>query len=122
MLRNNIFSIVIALIIMYLSLTSSHTFDKVSFLNFKWTDKLVHFAMYSGFMAVIILEHRNKLRSINKLLLTSLIPLTYGILMEFLQAELTTTRSASFYDVMADLSGIAAVLLIWLLIKSKTYE
>jgi VanZ family protein len=122
MLKKNIFSIIVAFIIMYLSLTSSNTFDRVSFLNFPWTDKFVHFAMYSGLMAVIILEHRDKLRSMGNLLLTALIPLTYGILMEFLQAEFTVTRSASFYDVLADLSGIATVLLIWLLIKSRVYE
>ncbi|HKK42215.1 MAG TPA: VanZ family protein, partial [Bacteroidales bacterium] len=94
-MKKNKFSILVAFIILYLSLTSSHTFDKVSFLDFPYTDKIVHFTMYFGLMSVIILENRKKLQVTGKLILAALIPLSYGIIMEVLQALFTTTRTAS---------------------------
>ncbi len=121
-MKKNKFSILVALIILYLSLTSSHTFDKVSFLDFPFTDKIVHFSMYFGLMSVIILENRNKLHAFRKLILVALIPLSYGILMELFQALFTTTRTASIYDVMFNLSGIVVSAIIWLLVKSKFSE
>jgi VanZ family protein len=118
-LKKNKFSVIIALIILYLSLANSHTFDEVSFLDFPFTDKLVHFAMYFGFMSVIILENRKTLVNVRKLLLVALIPLSYGILMEIFQALFTSTRTASIYDVMSNLSGIIVSVLLWQLVKSK---
>jgi VanZ family protein len=117
MIKKNIFSIIVALIILYLSLASSDTFDSVPVFNIPYYDKLVHFCMYSGFMAVLILESRNKIKSNLQLFLIALIPFSYGILMEVFQASLTTSRSASFLDVAANLSGILASLLLWLWIK-----
>jgi len=123
MVKKNIFSILVALVIMYLSLTSSHTFDKVSFINIPFLDKIVHFGMYFGLMSVIIFENRKIIKSIRQLFLIALIPLFYGILMEILQSTLTTTRSGSFYDVFFNLVGIlASLLLLWLWIKPSTKE
>jgi VanZ family protein len=117
MVKKNIFSILIALIIMYLSLTSSHTFDKVSFINIPNIDKVVHFGMYFGLMSVIILENRKTMKSTGHLFLTGLIPLFYGSLLEILQSILTLTRTASFYDALANGSGILVSILLWLWIK-----
>ena len=116
------FSIIVALIIAYLSLTNSHTFDKVSFLESQYTDKIVHFGMYFGLMSVIILENRKKFMSTGKVMLAGIIPLSYGILMEILQGLFTSTRTASIYDAFFDLSGIVAAILIWQLIKTKLGE
>jgi len=117
MIRKNKFSILSALIIMYLSLTSSHTFDKVPLINIPNIDKIVHFGMYLGLMSVIILENRTNLRNNRRLFLTGLIPLLYGILMEILQATVTVTRTASFYDALANSSGILVSILLWIWIK-----
>ena len=117
MIRKNKFSILSALIIMYLSLTSSHTFDKVPLINIPNIDKIVHFGMYFGLMSVIILENRTNLRNNRRLFLTGLIPLLYGILMEILQATVTVTRTASFYDALANSSGILVSILLWIWIK-----
>jgi len=107
---------------MYLSLTNSQTFDKVSFLDTPYTDKFVHFAMYFGFMSVLIFENRKTFKSRAQLFLVAFIPLGFGILMEIVQALFTVTRSGSFYDVLANLSGIIISLLIWLYIKPKIKE
>jgi len=117
MVKNNIFSILVALIIMYLSLASSHTFDKVPFINIPNIDKVVHFGMYFSLMSVIIFENRKAIKSISLLFLTGLIPLFYGILMEILQATLTVTRTGSFYDALANSVGILVSVLLWLWIK-----
>jgi len=116
------FSILVALIISYLSLTNSHTFDKVSFLESQYTDKLVHFGMYFGLMSVIILENRKKLINTSRVISAAIIPLSYGILMEILQGLFTSTRTASIYDVLFNLSGIVTAILIWQLVKSKLGE
>jgi VanZ family protein len=116
------FSIIVALIILYLSLANSHTFDKVTFLDSRYTDKIVHFSMYFGFMSVIILENRKKLVKSGRLLILALIPLFYGILMEIFQGLFTSTRSPSIYDVIFNCTGIVASILIWQLVKSKMSE
>jgi len=117
MVKKNIFSILVALVIMYLSLTSSHTFDKVSFINFPYFDKIVHFSMYFGLMSVIIFENRKTIKNTRQLYLIALIPLFYGILIEILQATLTTTRTGSFFDAIFNLAGILVSLVLWLWVK-----
>jgi VanZ family protein len=117
MVKKNIFSILVALIIMYLSLTNSHTFDRYSFINIPNLDKIVHFGMYFGLMSVIIFENRKALKSTGHLFLIGLIPLSYGILMEILQSTFTVTRTGSFFDAVANCAGILVSILLWLWIK-----
>jgi len=112
MIKNNIFSILAALTILFLSLASAKTFEKVPLNNIPNFDKFVHFSMYFGLMSVIIFENRISLRNTKRLLFASLIPLSYGILLEFLQALFTTTRSGSFYDALADFAGVYVSVLI----------
>ena len=54
MIKKNIFSIIVSLIIMYLSLANSETFEKIGFFNIPYLDKFIHFGMYFVFMSVII--------------------------------------------------------------------
>ena len=123
MLKKNLFSILLALIILYLSLTNSHTFDKVSFSNIPNFDKFVHFLMYFSLMSVIIFENRKTLNSVKLLFLVSLIPLLYGIMMEILQSVLTITRTGSIYDAIFNAIGILTSILLSIcinrFIKSK---
>jgi VanZ family protein len=122
MIKKNIFSILVALLIMYLSLTSSHTFDKVSVFKIAYFDKIVHFCMYFGLMSVILIENRKNIKTRGHLFLIALIALLYGILMEFLQSILTITRSGSVYDVIANIAGILVSALLWLWIKPLIKE
>jgi VanZ family protein len=122
MIKKNLFSIVIALIIMYLSLASSNTFEKVPIYNIPYFDKIVHCLMYSGLMASIIFENRKTLNKTSTLFLISLVPLSYGILMEILQGIFTVTRSASLLDAIADAAGILVSIILWLLIKPHIKE
>jgi VanZ family protein len=118
MLRKNILSILIAVIILYLSMADSHTFDKVP-INIPNFDKVVHFGMYFSFMSILIFENRKVIKSTGNLLLLGLIPFFYGIIIEIMQSTLTITRTGSIYDVMANFSGILVSVLLWLWIKSS---
>ena len=117
MIRKNKFSILVALIIMYLSLTSSQTFDKVSFITIPYFDKIVHFGMYFGLMSVIILENRKSINKTGYWFLIGLIPLLYGIFLEIMQSTITLTRTGSIYDALFNCAGILVSILLWLSIR-----
>jgi len=112
MLKKNFFSFLVALIILYLSLANSRSFDKVPLFEIPYLDKMVHFAMYFGLMLVIIFENRKSITNTRQLMLISIIPLVYGSVLEILQAVLTNTRSGSFLDALADGAGVFAAVLI----------
>jgi len=113
MLRKNILSITVALIILYLSIASSKSFDKVPFINIPHLDKIIHFLMYFGLMTVMLYENRKSLSGKTQLFFLALIPFSYGILMEILQKTIASGRSANIYDVFANLTGIIVSALLW---------
>jgi len=117
MIKKYKFTILVALIILYLSLANSQTFEKIPLVDIPDFDKVVHLGMYFVLMSVFIFENRKTIISTSRLFLTGLIPLFYGILMEILQATLTLTRSGSFFDALADATGVLLSILIWLWIK-----
>ena len=117
MIIKNKFSILVALIILYLSLANSDTFNEIPLFNIPNLDKFVHLGMYFSFMSVIIFENRTTIKKGVHLFLIALIPLFYGILMEVFQATLTTTRNGSIYDVIFNSAGILISLILWLWIK-----
>ncbi len=118
MIRNNKFTIIISLVILYLSLASASTFERFSKLEaLPYADKFVHFGLYFAFTAILIFEHRNLFKDTRQLLLSALIPFFFGALMEFLQTDITTTRSGDVFDLLADSVGIAGALYLWLIIK-----
>ena len=122
MVKKNKFSILIALIIMYLSLADSHTFDKVSFINIPNFDKIVHFVMYFVLMFVITFENRKTIKGPVNLIFIGLIPFFYGILLEILQSFLTVNRTGSIYDALSDIAGIMVSILFWLWLKAFRKE
>ena len=117
MLKKNFLSIIVAIIIMYLSLASSDTFDKVALIDIPFLDKFVHFGMYFGLMSVILFENRSTLKNKGQIFLIALVPFCYGILMELLQFAFTISRAGSLYDVIFNSIGILFSLLLWLWLK-----
>jgi VanZ family protein len=108
MIRKNFFSILTALLILYLSLSEADTFDKMSFLEIPGLDKIVHTAMYFFLMSVIIAEKRLYRFKFPQIFRYTLIPLLYGLSIELLQLLLTSTRSASIADALFNAAGIFA--------------
>jgi VanZ family protein len=117
MIRKNIFSILVALLLLYLSLANPENFAESELTRVKNFDKIVHFGMYFLMMSVIIIEHRKNISNPINLLLLALIPLSYGVLMEILQLTLTSTRSGDFHDALFDAAGTLTSVLLWFLIK-----
>ena len=117
MVRKNIYSILFAVIIAWLSLADAGDFNKVSFLNFRGADKIVHFGMYFFFMSIITYENRNNIGRINVLFLIGLIPFFYGALMEVLQIFMSTNRTGSVIDLIFNLGGILVSIIACLVIR-----
>jgi len=117
MLKKNIFSIIVALLIVYLSLADSNTFEKISFPKIPYMDKIVHFGMYFTLMSFIIFENRKFFKNTVSLFLIALIPFFYSVLLEILQSAFTVSRYGSFYDIIFNTAGIFASILLWLWIK-----
>lgn len=115
MIRKNIFSVSVGLLILILSLAGADKFQKIDALNIKGIDKIAHFFMYFVFMSVILFEHRKGITGISRVILMSLVPVCFGILMELLQSWVTISRSGSFYDLLFNLSGVLlACLFFWI--------
>jgi VanZ family protein len=117
MFRRNIFSILVAIAIAYLSLAGSDNFNKPLFFNFRGADKVMHFLMYFGFMSIIVFENRKNIGKLQILLIAGLIPFFYGLLMELLQTWFTQTRSGSVSDMLFNLAGILFSVIIILIIR-----
>jgi len=117
MIKKNIISIIVALVILYLSVSGSENYDKISIFDFPGADYLVHFIMYFVFMGVIVFEHRKEIYEIRRLFLISLIPFFYGALMEFLQLMFTTSRTGSWSDLLFNCAGIITTVIICITIK-----
>jgi VanZ family protein len=122
MIKNNKFSVLASLIILYLSLANARTFESTGLFDIPYLDKFVHFGLYFGFMAVIILEHRKYFDNTRKLILIALIPICFGSLMELLQSGITETRKGDIIDAMFNTSGVAVAVFLWLFIKPYYYK
>jgi VanZ family protein len=122
MIKRNIFSIIIAFLILILSLTNAEDLQKISVIHFKGFDKLIHFIMYFAFMSVILFENRKIEVRTGSLFLIALIPFVFGALMELLQTLLTASRTGNVYDLLFNLAGILFSLFIYLIIRSFQKE
>jgi hypothetical protein len=118
MIKKNIISIILALVILYLSLSPADTYEGISIFNIPFIDKIVHFCMYFMLMSAIVLENRKTIKNIGQVILISLIPISYGICIEILQSLLTESRTGSFYDVVFNSAGILFSIIFWLFLNS----
>jgi VanZ family protein len=101
-------SILIGLLIVWLSLTGSSIPVPGRMLDIPYLDKLGHFGMYAFFSAMLLLDSCRWKVDGKFHYLILLIPLFFGALMEILQMTLTETRKAEEIDLLANIGGIAA--------------
>ncbi|NLA49817.1 MAG: VanZ family protein [Bacteroidales bacterium] len=121
MLKKNIYTVTVSLIILYLSLATPKSIVRTGVFDIPHFDKLAHFGLYFLLMATMILEHRKSLTNTRKLLLISLIPLFFGITIEFIQSLFTKNRMGEILDGIADAAGIAAAVLLWIFFRPYYY-
>lgn len=105
-------SIIIGLLILWLSLSGSKSLVPGRMLNIPYIDKMGHFAMYAFFSAMLLMDscRWQSERRFNYLIL--LIPILFGALMEIMQMTLTTSRQAETLDLVANISGVTAGILL----------
>ena len=105
--------------IMALSLLPPQDFPEVRL--FDNADKVVHLLMYFGFSMLGAWTLKVELnRSRVWLILPSIIG--WGILMEIFQFEMHLGRSFSFYDILANTTGVTMGILVYLLVTRSAIK
>lgn len=117
--------IIIALLILYASITSTDNISKVNFFHIKHLDKILHFLMYFVFSVTLYssFDKHKLVHKSNRILVVLVVTIFYGLLMETFQFLFTNDRSPEFLDAMANMLGsITGIYLFPLLRKSKIYK
>ena len=99
--------IIIAIIILYGSITSSNNLSKITFLKIEHIDKLIHFTLYFILSISFLTSlHRNtRIKILNQKVITLIVVISYGLLMEVFQYYFTNDRSAEILDIFANTFG-----------------
>ncbi len=107
--------ILIAIVICYGSLTSSSNLNKVNFLTFQNIDKLIHFLMYAALslLFLIALRKNSRFKRKEQIIITLILVISYGLIMEVFQFYFTNDRSAELIDAFANILGSLFGLLIF---------
>ena len=99
--------LLLALIIFYGSLTSGSNLNKINIFQINNIDKLIHLSFY--FLLSISFQSsllRNTLfNKKQQILITSILIISYGLMMEVFQFYFTSDRSAELYDALANTFG-----------------
>ena len=112
--RNYLYLAVIwAVLIAVLSLVSLNSISKE--INISSNDKFFHFVFYA-ILTVLLLLYKRKTKYN---LLIILFVIIYGIIIEILQALLTTNREADIYDAIANSLGAIIGLVFLRIVKNK---
>lgn len=100
------FSILLAILIVLISLIPSSSFPDSNLFSIRFLDKVVHFLLYAFFGFVALLESRCRIQCIRfHLILLSIIFMMSAVI-EVLQATVVATRSAEWFDLLANFSGL----------------
>jgi len=101
-------SILIGILILWLSLSGGKSLVPGDFLTIPYVDKIGHFLMYALFSGMLLLDSClwQSGRSVRYVVLV--IPVAFGALMEVFQYLLTSSRQAEALDLAADILGIGA--------------
>jgi VanZ family protein len=113
MIKKNIFSFLIALVILFLSFTGQETFSKLNIPRIPHLDKMVHSGMYFVFTLTLIFENRSFLINIKNYVILAIIPVFFGTLIEVLQPLLTTSRTGDFFDACFNTIGVILAIIVW---------
>lgn len=118
--RRNIVSILIALVILFLSLADSDSINKINIIDLAFADKIVHALIYSVLTISIILENRKHISGVKSWLLIILIPAIFGSVIEVLQSVLPGNREGDVIDACFNVLGILFSVLLWYIFRKKS--
>lgn len=109
------YSIIWVIIIFILSSISGDSVDKVKLINIPHFDKFVHFSMYFILSALMIWESKFSRKFI---IISILLGISYGIIIELLQQYVFVKRYFDIFDIISNSIGTISGLIIFIL-KSK---
>jgi VanZ family protein len=121
MVRKNIISSIIAIVILILSLTGQSTFNRFNIPVIPHLDKIVHASMYFALMSALIYENRSILKGPKNYFVLATIPLIFGAAIEMMQSLFTSARSGDIFDLAFNLAGILFAIVLWLLVKRTRF-
>lgn len=101
------FTIILGILIVFLSLLPSSSFPSTQLTSWRGFDKLIHFSMYAVLSFAFFFEMRCNNRCGFKYLITCTGILAFSLLMEAFQKLFTSLeRSADLFDFLANFLGI----------------
>jgi hypothetical protein len=97
--------------------TPAKNLPEITFLNFRHSDKLVHFFLFLFLEYFLLLERKETFDKLKPktILLLSFVAIIYGGSSEIIQLLLIKGRSGSWFDFSADCFGIASAYSIYYL-------
>ncbi len=120
LIKSYIRTIIILIIISFLSLMNVNKITPSGIHFFKNFDKLVHFLMYFTLCLVFLLEnHTHKFHLKKRWVVLDTI--FVGIIFELLQFALTKTRSGNIYDALFNILGICSATCVFQLVKKRRF-
>lgn len=120
MLRKNLISVSVAIIILYLSLTGTDSFSRLKIPVIPYFDKIVHAVMYFALTFSLFFENRKIIGTHKSYAILATIPFVYGVLIELLQIVFTSDRQGEIFDILSNLSGIIIAVIVWMIFKKFT--
>ncbi len=119
-LQNYWRSILLFVIIVFLSTINTNNLvsDEIHF--FKHFDKFAHFTMYFSLSFVFFIENHKSIRPIRKRWIV-LDTIVLGIALEFIQFLFTNYRTGNFYDAVFNTLGVVAGSALYFLLRNNGF-
>jgi VanZ family protein len=119
-LKNYYRTIIVSLLILYLSTVSGEKVNKISFIKIPHFDKFVHLLMYLTLSITVsyeILRSKEKISVQKALIIIVLFAILYGGAMELIQAYFTKTRTGDWVDFGFNVIGASLCIPFFLIYK-----
>jgi VanZ family protein len=113
-------SLIVSLVILYLSTMSGEKVSKISWINFPHMDKIVHLLMYLTLSITVsyeIVRNKEKISLLKTLIIIVLFAILYGGAMELIQAYFTKTRTGDWADFGFNVIGASLSIPFFLIYK-----
>ncbi|MFZ2285728.1 MAG: VanZ family protein [Bacteroidales bacterium] len=111
-------SIIVGLLILWLSLSGSKSLVPGRMLSIPYIDKMGHFTMYGFFSAMLLLDSCKWQTKSKFNYIILLIPVFFGAVMEIMQMTLTISRKAETIDLLANIGGVTAGIVLAHIVKN----
>jgi VanZ family protein len=118
-IKNYIKSIIWGLVILFSGTIPANKISKISLLEIRHMDKLLHFLLYLIFSLILYFDLRRNTRTLKDnfsiYFFIFFIPFFWGMIMELIQYYLITNRQGSIADIIANICGIFTGILLVLI-------